>query len=538
MQIYWILLIVTISIFYTGQYSYAIIPQDILLVYNQRVPASLKLAKYYAEKRNVPKSHLIGINLPEDEKISRQKFEQIIPGLRSAVQNIKKKGITPVMLLFYGIPIKLKGPPQNRSDKEFIATVNKKIHEYKELILQLCRQSDHLAKEGSTGSSNKSPGQILSTTEILLLANKAVVRAISYLSTQDLKEELFETHLHISSIIIRLKGLSIAARHIKDKIMASEKGGKSVLMENRTLVKWGTILSQQLAESSFGGILPENAIERATIVRLSDGIIGELKYWQKYKDEYGKNNVTASIDSELTLILRDSYQLHSWLPNPFRKEFDDLPYIKHIREKTIMVGRLDGSNPNLIRQLIDNSVDVEDKGLKGIFYIDARGLNDNKGKNAYYQYDRHLINLANLIKKTGKFKVILDTKTSLFPKDSCPEAALYCGWYSLGKYIDAFKWQKGAVGFHIASSEASTLKKPFSQVWCKRMLEEGVAATLGPVQEPYLASFPLPDTFFPLLLTGKFSIIEVYFKSCPFLSWRQLFIGDPLYNPFKKNPVF
>jgi hypothetical protein len=90
----------------------------------------------------------------------------------------------------------------------------------------------------------------------------------------------------------------------------------------------------------------------------------------------------------------------------------------------------------------------------------------------------------------------------------------------------------------VASSEATTLRKPGSQVWCKRLLEEGVAATLGPVGEPYLRAFPLPDDFFPLLMTGKLSLLEVYYHSVPHLSWQMILIGDPLYTPFKKNPVW
>jgi hypothetical protein len=74
-------------------------------------------------------------------------------------------------------------------------------------------------------------------------------------------------------------------------------------------------------------------------------------------------------------------------------------------------------------------------------------------------------------------------------------------------------------------------------VWCKRMLEEGVAATLGPVTEPYLFSFPLPDLFFPLLMTGKATLLEVYFLTVPQVSWMQILIGDPLYQPFKNNPA-
>ena len=69
------------------------------------------------------------------------------------------------------------------------------------------------------------------------------------------------------------------------------------------------------------------------------------------------------------------------------------------------------------------------------------------------------------------------------------------------------------------------------------MLEKGVAATLGPVKEPYLQSFPLPDVFFPLLMTGQHPLIEVYYRTTPYLSWRQVLIGDPLYTPFKKQPA-
>ena len=67
------------------------------------------------------------------------------------------------------------------------------------------------------------------------------------------------------------------------------------------------------------------------------------------------------------------------------------------------------------------------------------------------------------------------------------------------------------------------------------MLEEGITATLGPVSEPYLLAFPLPEAFFGLLLTGKKSLVECYYLTKPFNSWRMMLIGDPLYNPFSGN---
>jgi uncharacterized protein (TIGR03790 family) len=186
---------------------------------------------------------------------------------------------------------------------------------------------------------------------------------------------------------------------------------------------------------------------------------------------------------------------------------------------------------------VDDALEVEKTGLSGVFYLDARGLKGQAAPGSFVWFDQHLLHLAGLLKKYSEMKVVLDTQPAVFPPGSCPDAALYCGWYSLATYVPAFKWNQGAVGYHVASAEATTLKKPGAQVWCKRMLEEGVAATLGPVAEPYLVSFPLPDQFFPLLMTGRLTLLETYFLTVPQVSWMQILIGDPLYQPFKNHPA-
>jgi uncharacterized protein (TIGR03790 family) len=148
----------------------------------------------------------------------------------------------------------------------------------------------------------------------------------------------------------------------------------------------------------------------------------------------------------------------------------------------------------------------------------------------FYDYSIHLA--ADRVRESGRMPVVLDDKQELFKEGECPDAALYCGWYRLAHYVDAFGWQKGAVGYHIASSECSTLKQKNSQVWCKMMLEKGVAATVGPVSEPYVQAFPVPEVFFGLLVKGDLSLAECYTVSLPFLSWQMVLIGDPLYHPF------
>ncbi len=205
-----------------------------------------------------------------------------------------------------------------------------------------------------------------------------------------------------------------------------------------------------------------------------------------------------------------------------------------------MVSRLEAPTFGLTKQLIDTAIEIERHGLDGGFYIDARGLNAPKRKDAggsYGQYDESLRRLAGVVKKRTPLKVTLDNQGGLFQPGDCPDAALYCGWYSLAKYVDAFDWKPGSVAYHIASSEAATLRDPASSVWCKRMLEEGVCATLGPVHEPYLAAFPLPEEFFGLLMTGRYTLVETYYRTKPFNSWVMVLVGDPLYSPFGKKPA-
>ena len=121
----------------------------------------------------------------------------------------------------------------------------------------------------------------------------------------------------------------------------------------------------------------------------------------------------------------------------------------------------------------------------------------------------------------------------LFEAGACPRAVIYCGWYSLRKYIDAFDFADGAIGYHIASLEAVDLRDANSSQWCPAMLADGITATLGAVAEPYLHSFPEPKEFFLELFNGC-CLVEAYYHTKPFNSWQMVLIGDPLYRPFKK----
>ncbi|GAI81007.1 unnamed protein product, partial [marine sediment metagenome] len=172
-------------------------------------------------------------------------------------------------------------------------------------------------------------------------------------------------------------------------------------------------------------------------------------------------------------------------------------------------------------------------GLKGIAYIDSRGIKNEKS-NLYGFFDQSLRDLAILTRLRTAIPVKEERTPKLFAPGSCPQAAIYCGWYSLKKYVDAFDFVDGAVGYHIASFEAAGLRDPNSSNWCPAMLRDGITATLGAVNEPYLHTFPQPKPFFQELYKGA-CLVEAYYRTKPFNSWQLVLIGDPLYRPFKKS---
>jgi uncharacterized protein (TIGR03790 family) len=248
-----------------------------------------------------------------------------------------------------------------------------------------------------------------------------------------------------------------------------------------------------------------------------------------------KSDQGASLDSELGLVLADPYPLSGWVGNPrFIGTLRALRDIENVQ--TMMVSRLDGPDPKTVRRMMDESVSTERAGLTGTAYFDPRWKDSaDSPKDAYGFYDRSIHRAAALVKQDGRLRVAVDDSEGLFQPGQCPEAALYCGWYSLGRYIDAFSWKPGAVGFHIASSECTSLKTPGSTEWCQRMLEKGAAATIGPVDEPYVQGFPVPEIFFGLLIKGRLTLAECYAASTPVISWRMVLIGDPLYRPFARS---
>jgi len=262
----------------------------------------------------------------------------------------------------------------------------------------------------------------------------------------------------------------------------------------------------------------------------------EVNTLQQFRRLLAHDESHACVDSELMLLWWSKYPLDRWVMNPL----NFLASEKYRGEnRTLMTARLDGPTPEIAKRLVDDAMAVEAKGLRGTVVVDARGIGydpkNPRDSAGYSGYDESFREMARLFEKTD-LPVKLDNADKVIAAGSHKGVALYSGWYSLANFVDCCEYVPGAIAWHLASSEAVTLRNKDSKVWCPNLLKKGVAATIGPVAEPYTVGFPKPAEFFGFLATGEFTLVESYSRSILFCSWMTVLVGDPLYAPFAKNP--
>jgi uncharacterized protein (TIGR03790 family) len=508
----------------------ALTPEDLIVVFNVNVPESRQVAEYYARKRHIPKENLVGVKVSRGEDMTRQEYDQqLLPPLQHKVVELRLGRLNPAILLVYGIPLRVGSASLSPAEQELQVLARIQDKKTTSRAWGKLQELQGLLTTVKPPQRPLNPVTGLTAQDVVKLATQLMPRAERFLKWPRDNKVPPATRTRVEALVAELNGRR-----------PGENGelGKKEKEEFQRQAIPNPFASQAPGQEGLkpGASLAAQAQFLGDKMRSSGGLLGELRFWDHLNWIYERPRTGAAVDSELTLLMVENYPTVQWLPNPLNLRCDETPAMQRFRQAVVMVGRLDGPTPEIARRLVDDALKIEATGLTGTCYLDARGLKSPAQPGSYAWYDAHLVRLAELMKEHSKFKVVLDQRPGLFLPGSCPEAALYCGWYSLAKYVASCTWRQGAVAYHVASAEATTLRKPGSQVWCKRMLEEGVAATLGPVSEPYLLAFPLPDDFFPLLMTGSRTLLEVYFRTVPQLSWQMILIGDPLYTPFKKDP--
>jgi len=537
-RIAWLALALLALAFFAARAS-ALEPKQVLVVANSASKDSVSLAKAYLEARGIPEGNLLEIKTTTKYTISRDDYEKQVrqPIEKYLLDKNLKDQITCIVVM-YEVPVRIEPSilPKEADDvykvyktaasrteyrlaidHDFLKTVGVKFPEPKTQDLTPLAKLFDSPGNAPQNKPKEFPKEIAEVLALLAQKHKEVAR----LEDAD-KQRL--AYRQLMAIYLDIAGLQGLRNYVHNERPAGAPDLDKLDKQIEDLQQqWA-----QLHEKTRDAKTAQQEIDMGNQLGGLAFIHG-LASHQAF--ELGPEFSDSALDSELALLWYDNqYNPGGWINNPmhWQRKAAAAPASQKAAPPFLMTSRIDGPSKADALRIITASASAEKTGLKGTFYIDAGGLQP--------RYDQHLTDLAAFVKDKAPMKVVLETTQALFPPNSCPDTALYVGWYSLRRYVPAFAWNEGAVGWHIASFEAMHLRDADSQEWCVKMLQNGVAATVGAVNEPFLGSFPLPEEFFPLLMTGKYTLAECYWRTTPYASWRLTLIGDPLYNPFAKNP--
>ncbi|MCA9238775.1 MAG: TIGR03790 family protein [Planctomycetales bacterium] len=520
----------------------ALLPEEVAVVAAKGKRDSLALAQYYCRVRKVPTENICQIDVPSGEELEREHWRWAVrPEVRRWLEKNDPAKRIRCLVTVWGVPLKIKPAPADDKSREYLAHLQGERNVRLDQLAQLAKMLAELGAEQGPGGEGdtKQPDrqELAKQLESELQAAQQRISALEPEKRRPLEARLQQLASAVGGARVLLQGMAQQIQRLK----AASQDVPAVLDQ-----QFNALRGRASAFADLKLLLEQRApgYERdavaLTSIQQNVGLLGAIEWLDEQIAIAQKNETGASFDSELSLVMwPEDYQLLRWQPNYLHRNYEGSQLPNTFR--TLMVARLDAPTLKLAKGLIDAAIKVETQGgLKGKFYLDARGLAQLDGPPAnpgsYEDYDRSLLATAEGMRKlsdSGRspFDVVLDAKPDLFQPGDCPDAALYCGWYSLAKYVDAFDFVPGAVAYHLASAEATTLHQADSEVWCKRLLEDGVAATIGPVYEPYLLAYPRPNEFFAELVSGERTLAEAYWRTKMFNSWMMVLIGDPLYRP-------
>lgn len=546
--------------------TYALNPEQVAVIVNGRSLESQKVGKYYMQARGIPQDNLIIITVEPKENIGERYYRsQIVEPIRKALVERKLDRTVTCLATTYDVPLKIeRQAPTPTEDLEInalrkamvegIQNLQKLEEQYSQLAppppatTEAATQSAAATREAPTTNTNMASAaktELPTLPKVIETLQSAMQKAGQRLGTVEPAERnaAVATFLNLQQdagglmasvatlkVLLNQQQQQLQRDPFNESIKATIESTRQTIDQFQQQIRQNDTRINELAKQK-----PSIAGRRETqnLRKTNTGLVGMLRQVELDLTELQHDQSDANMESELMMLWEDDYTKARWEINPYC-----LPVYASIRDKSqlprlMMATRLDGISGDAVIRMIDNTLNVEKAGLEGTAYFDARGLN---GTDAYSQYDSDIRAAAKYMKDNTHMNVVLNDQAALFDAKDAPNAALYCGWYSVHNYQNTVQWLTGCVGYHIASFEMVSLHTPGEKGWVPNMLANDVCGTLGPVEEPYLTSFPRPSLFFPLLVSGKFTQAEVYFVTVPWISWRVGYVGDPLYNPFKNKP--
>ena len=524
-----------------GRPALALGPDEVALVVNSNEPAGTGLAEFYAQQRHVPGNRILALDLPKGDEISAHEYAiNVVPQVRKFLASGGLESKVKCLVPVYGVPLRIGARVNSPADSAELRAARAELVKLSDRIRPAVDAVEALARRLDPAFL---PATGVALTELdrrWVAAAQAVSAQLPTIPDPKHRAEVLR-QFYVAATPLMGAAYKIKAEQIDLALHADRQAAEmpGVQAEAAAYQKAG-------AEAAGYESVPEDPTTRGHLRGLVQADFGLLQYARLLHDQTDYLDDThggEAFDSELSLV--------RWKVHPFNHPtgggVDRLftnplyyPVAANPHAATLMVTRLDAPTPDLVKAMIATSVRVEAKGLRGKIVIDSLGAppgQDPPGHAGYGQYDNTLTDLDQILTARPGLDVLFDAKPELLPAHSASDVALYCGWYNVNAYVPCCSFAGGAVAMHVASYTMTTLHDPAHANWAAGLLNDGAVATIGPVQEPYLFAFPKADEFFPLLMTGKMTLAECYWRTEAVAAWQMTCVGDPLYNPYKTDPA-
>jgi uncharacterized protein (TIGR03790 family) len=492
-------------------------PEELLLLVNRNAREGRELAEFYAQARKVPDGRILELDLPFEDDMSHEQFErQVVPAVRAFLREQGLQEKVRCIVTFYGVPLRLRDRSITSAEQAEEQAIRNQLAEVTRALRAAVREAEAILTRADAGFRPEK-GETWEALRRRLVAVEERLERGSALP-ESVRTEVAQVIASVAS-----------AAKLPEPYPAT-RPATNTTQPAVSPQRWASIPLEQLQELRYDASARRELRRRS---RAEEGLEAYGQVLVAQADYLSFQETESAFDSELAMLWWPDYPRVRFAPNLLNHRLLD-----RRSRPVLMVSRLDAAQPQMVRDLILASLRAERDGLRGRVVVDTRGLRVS-GKNpqadGFAAYDESLRVFARLARGAG-MDVLLDEREEVLPAGSAEGVALYAGWYSVQNYVPASRFVPGAVGYHIASFEMLSLRKPYPG-WVPGLMRDGIAATVGAVSEPYLLAFPPPDEFFALLLTGKLTLAEVFWHTSPTASWRVALIGDPLYTPFRRNPA-
>ncbi|MFM8582707.1 MAG: hypothetical protein ACKOFW_14530, partial [Planctomycetaceae bacterium] len=334
-----------------GGLAAELLPAEVGVLASDKGRESGQLARYYMQARGIPAENLLLLDVPAGEALSRDLWDRRVrPAIRKWLLSRDRTRPIRCLVTMYDVPLRIGGLPKEapalRESEQFLESATQKCRaEVVATAEALERVLNDEPQTLATPAADASPADLGKYLDGPL--QRALVRIQERARSEPNSPAVPSAMRRLELLHMTAAGLSGSLRQLESQAPAGapQQAERARLMAHRQ----GELQGLKLGVTALS-FQPESVTREMQLLELitrADGLLVALSWATQQLEVVRKNETQASFDSELALVLWPDHGLVRWLPNPLHWSTARLPAA---RPDTLMVARLDGPTPEIVRR--------------------------------------------------------------------------------------------------------------------------------------------------------------------------------------------